>query len=62
MRSTGSSCWVAGLALAMWCGLEFHPVFGRLVDALDRHLGAEGANMMRGPLRRAGSPGELQTI
>lgn len=49
------------LALAMWCGLEFHPVFGRLVDALDRHLGAEGANMMRGPFAGPGRP-ELQTL
>ena len=37
------------IGLAVWRSLEHHPVYALLVDALERHVGAEAADMMRAP-------------
>lgn len=37
------------LAIAVWRALEHQPVFVRLVEALDAHVGPEAAATMRGP-------------
>jgi ubiquinone/menaquinone biosynthesis C-methylase UbiE len=37
------------IALAVWRPIEHHPVFTVLVDALEQHVGAEAAAMMRSP-------------
>lgn len=42
------------LALAVWRGIDHHPVFARLVEALDQHVGAEAAAMMGGPFAGPG--------
>lgn len=41
-------------AVAVWRELDQQPVFARLVDVLDRHVGAEAAGMMRGPFAGPG--------
>jgi ubiquinone/menaquinone biosynthesis C-methylase UbiE len=37
------------VALAVWRGIDHHPAFTAVVRALDRHVGAEAAAMMRSP-------------
>jgi ubiquinone/menaquinone biosynthesis C-methylase UbiE len=42
------------VALAVWRSLEHHPVFTVLVEALEEHVGAEAADMMRSPFMGPG--------
>jgi len=37
------------IALAVWRPIEHNPAFAAFADALDRHVGAEAAAMMRAP-------------
>lgn len=37
------------IALAVWRPIEHHPAFAVLTDALEQHVGAEAAGMMRSP-------------
>jgi SAM-dependent methyltransferase len=43
------------IALAVWRPIEHHPAFAALTDALEQHVGAEAAGMMRSPFAGPGS-------
>jgi ubiquinone/menaquinone biosynthesis C-methylase UbiE len=45
------------IALAVWRSIEHHPVFEMLVEALDQHVTAEAADMMRSPFDGPDSDG-----
>jgi SAM-dependent methyltransferase len=45
------------VVLAVWRAVEHHPVFAVLVEALEEHVGAEAADMMRSPFMGPGRHG-----
>jgi SAM-dependent methyltransferase len=49
------------VAVALWRPLHTAPGFDKLTDALDRHIGPDAGDMLRGPFR-LGDPGPVRAL